>query len=316
MESEPVIVIHGGAWAIPDSLVASSLAGVQAAAQAGWKILSSGGSAVDAVEATIVVLENDPTFDAGTGSVLTTDGTVEMDAIIMEGENLNLGAVACLGNVKNPIRVARLVMEKTDHTLLVGQGALEFAKEIGVPTISTESLATPAGWAELERFKTYNKAVRGNFSERQGYGKLSGHDTVGCVALDKRGLLACGTSTGGITGKRCGRVGDSPLVGCGAYADKTAGAVSCTGHGESISKVCLARRILENCEQGIESEEAIQHGLSFMRRRVGNAGGAVCIDRKGNPGIGFNTARMAWAAIVRNKATSGINPGDMICFSE
>ena len=248
---EPVIIVHGGAWAIPDTLKDPSLHGVQIAAKAGWEVLLQGGSAVDAVEKAITLLENDPTFDAGTGSVFTAAETIEMDAIIMEGTNLSVGAVAAVENVKNPIQLARIIMEKTEHTMLVGVGANAFAAERGIPSVPLKELETLGALEELQRFKTYKKAVTGNFSERQDYkGNFLGHDTVGCVAMDRDGLLACGTSTGGITGKRPGRVGDSPLVGCGAYADNESGAVSCTGHGESIAKVCLARRIVEACERG------------------------------------------------------------------
>lgn len=247
MERGPVIVVHGGAWAIPDGSTERSLIGVRNAAAAGWKRLQDGqSSAIDAVEAAVVELENDPIFDAGTGSVLTADGTVEMDAIIMNGADLSYGSVASVENIKNPVKLARLVMEKTEHTMLVGAGANRFAAEQGICKVSAETLVTAEAKADFERFKTYGISVMTNFSTRSDN---LGHDTVGCVAFDGSNFAAA-TSTGGIMGKRPGRVGDSPLVGCGAYADNFAGAVSTTGHGESISKVCLARRIVEGCERG------------------------------------------------------------------
>ncbi|XP_022091356.1 isoaspartyl peptidase/L-asparaginase-like isoform X1 [Acanthaster planci] len=234
---KPVVLVHGGAWAIPDGLVQASCQGVQNAAREGYRVLEEGGkgTALDAVVAAVCILEDDPAFDAGTGSVLNEDGEVEMDAIVMEGQHLKTGAVACVKNIRNPVKLARLVMEKTEHILLVGDGANKFAKSVGMKEVPVATLVSDNAVKELEHFKKFNKTVDGLFSTRD-------HDTVGAVAVDSEGNVACATSTGGITAKMAGRVGDSPLIGSGAYCDSAAGSASATGHGESIAKVTLARQ--------------------------------------------------------------------------
>ncbi|CAL8111344.1 unnamed protein product [Orchesella dallaii] len=315
---DPVVVVHGGAWAIPESMAERSVLGVQEAAKAAWRVLETGGNSIDAVEAAITVLEDDPVFDSGTGAVLTMDGTVELDAIIMEGNSLGAGSVACVERIKNPIQLARKVMEQADHVMLVGKGANMFAEECGIPQVPMEQLVTPEAIESWEFFKKYRCTVQTLFSNRveelPGSEFVNGHETVGCVVMDKTGLLTAGTSTGGITAKRVGRVGDSPLIGCGAYADNASAAVSCTGHGESISKVCLASLVTEKCRLGIHPNKAIRESLSYMNKRVGGAGGAICIDNKGNIGIGFNTERMAWASKTNVESVYGLDAGERIVF--
>jgi len=298
-----VIVIHGGAWAIPEKLEVASREGVKNAAKAGWKVLSEGGSAVDAVMEAVKLLENDPAFDAGRGSVLTDAGNVEMDALIMDGKTLDCGSVATVNNVKNPVELARKVMEKTPHTLIVGEGANTLAKEENVEAADKDYLVTAEGVEEWETYKKYNVAVSSLFGQR-------GHDTVGAVALDKGGNLACATSTGGITGKRPGRVGDSPIVGSGGYADNESGAVSTTGHGESITKVCLAHRIVQSLESGGSPQEAAGEGLRYMFSRVGGSGGAVVVDKEGRFAAEFSTEKMPWAAISMGTMEHGFMPGE------
>ncbi|KAK3608611.1 hypothetical protein CHS0354_042609 [Potamilus streckersoni] len=205
----PVVIVHGGAWNIPDHLLKGSIEGAKASARAAYQILKTGGSALDAVVAAIRVLEDEVCFDAGTGSVLNSNGEVEMDALIMDGETLKAGCVACVQNIKNPIDLARLVMEKTEHVLLVGKGANQFAEEVEMKTVPMSELVTDEAMWEFENFKQYGNTVTQFFGRKDGLG----HDTVGAVALDIRGNVACGTSTGGITAKRPGRVGDSPVVG-------------------------------------------------------------------------------------------------------
>ncbi|XP_062595489.1 isoaspartyl peptidase/L-asparaginase-like [Saccostrea cucullata] len=314
---EPIVVIHGGAWAIPDKLSSASVDGVCSAARAGYGVLKRGGTAVDAVEAAVLVMEDCPAFDAGTGSVLNTKGEVEMDSVIMDGRQLQCGSVACVQNIKNPVSLARAVMEKTDHTLLVGQGANEFAEEIGIHTVPTDSLVTEDAreeWRHFMKFKTTVNALFRNRAEETPVDSsvcdTIGHDTVGAVALDKFGNTAAATSTGGITAKRPGRVGDSPIVGSGAYADNDSGAVSTTGHGESITKVCLAREVTHRIEEGMSAQEASEAALQKMNRRVQGSGGVVAVSKGGDIGKHFTTERMAWAWIKAGKLHYGLNSGE------
>ena len=186
-------------------------------------------------------METDPVFDAGVGSVLNEDGSVEMDALIMDGRTLDFGSVIGINEIEHPIELARIVMEKTSHVAFQGSGASRLADEFGLQRIPQSKLVTEAALAEWKEFTKYNTTVQTLFGK-------SDHDTVGCVALDSDGNIACGTSTGGITAKKVGRVGDSPLVGCGGYATNDIGGVSTTGHGESIAKVILAQRILQTKE--------------------------------------------------------------------
>lgn len=307
-EVKPRILIHGGAWAIPDHLAEASVDGVKTAAKVGYSVLEKeNGTALDAVEAAICSLEDNPAFDAGTGAVLNLAGDVELDAIIMEGSELRTGSVACVQNIKNPVKLARLVMEKTDHVLLVGQGANIFAREMGVKEVPKTDLVTPEAVMYWERYSKYKVAVDDLFNNKI---ELEGHDTVGAVAIDRRGNVACGTSTGGITGKRVGRVGDSPVIGSGGYCDNTIGAASTTGHGESIMKVMLARHVLQNIETGLSTQAAAEKSLEYMKQRVGGAGGVIAINNKGEVGKHFTTERMPWATISEKSLEFGIEPED------
>ncbi|MEX2701693.1 MAG: isoaspartyl peptidase/L-asparaginase, partial [Candidatus Baldrarchaeota archaeon] len=230
---KPIILVHGGAWNIPDELVEDHIKGVENAANIGWEILRNGGSALDAVEEAVKAMEDDPTFDAGKGSFLNEEGFVELDAIIMDGATLDVGAVAAVRNIKNPVVLARKVMELTEHVLLVGEGANRFAKKIGMKTVDLSELVLER---EIERWKKFKE---GKISIEKLF-EQTPKGTVGAVALDKHGNFAAATSTGGVAGKMVGRVGDTPIVGCGAYADNNYGAVSSTGHGEKIMKIVLA----------------------------------------------------------------------------
>jgi beta-aspartyl-peptidase (threonine type) len=306
------IVIHGGAWAIPDGDIHDrSVLGVRRAAAVGYAVLAKGGSSLDAVEAAVRVLEDDDAFDAGTGSVLNADGIIEMDAMLMDGKSLEIGSVAAVNNIKNAVSLARMVLERTDHCMLVGGGAMKFAEAQGVTQVPTESLVTADALEYHERFKKYKSATNTLFNDS----KQSVHDTVGAVALDAMGHVAAGTSTGGIPAKMVGRVGDSPLVGCGAYADDTMGAVSTTGHGESIMKVMLAHAALANltadavggadANQSLASSSATRaahKALKYMRARTGGCGGLVMIAaphaKGGRPRMaaGFSTEKMPWVS--------------------
>jgi len=288
-----VVVVHGGAWAIPDSLEAASRAGVRASSQAAFKVLKKGGSALEAVTEAVRLLEDDPAFDAGKGSVLTK-----------EGQDLGVGAIACVNNVKNPVLLARRVLENTPHTMMVGEGAERLALEDPPLQLAGRAdLVTKAGEEEWERFKKYNQCVSTLFCQQEG------HDTVGAVALDLSGNVASATSTGGITGKRGGRVGDSPLAGSGGYADNRSGAVSTTGHGESITKVCLAHRVVQDM-QANPANKAASEGLAYMQSRVGGSGGLVAVDVFGRWSAEFTTVRMPWSAITREGEQHGFLPGE------
>ena len=240
---KPSLIVHGGAWSIPESETENCKAGCRRALEAGWAILSKGGSAVDAVEAAIVVLEDDPVFDAGIGSHLNRDGRVQLDAIVMDGQTLKAGAVAAVERVRNPIRLARKVMEAGDHMMLVGPGAEQFALENGMPLCAPGDLIL-----ERERQGWLRCAASGDHKLGRHFGDPSG--TVGAVAMDAAGRLAAGTSTGGTCCKFPGRVGDSPLIGCGCYADAETGGVSCTGWGEGIMRIVMAHAAAEMLRAG------------------------------------------------------------------
>jgi beta-aspartyl-peptidase (threonine type) len=220
---KPSLIVHGGAWDIPDEAVEACTAGCARALAAGWRVLSAGGAALDAVEAAIMVLEDDPVFDAGYGSHLNLDGKVECDAIVMDGGTLRAGAAAGLQRVKNPIRLARKILQECPHMMLAGVGAERFAQTAGLELCDREALVSEAERQAYLRCSKDQHAAAHHRGHEQG--------TVGAVALDEHGNLIAATSTGGTCCKLPGRIGDSPLIGCGCYADAEAGGVSCTGYG-------------------------------------------------------------------------------------
>lgn len=284
----PSIIVHGGAWDIPPDLERAHRQGTKRAVEAGWAVLASGGSAMDAVEAAIVVMEDDETFDAGRGSFLNAEGQVELDAGFMDGAQLQVGAVAGVQFIRNPIRLARTVMEKSEHVLLIGQGAQRFAQKMGFPSCDLTDLAVPR---EFERWQKllYNRT----YSARQAFDRPA--DTVGCVALDQAGHIAAGTSTGGTPNKMPGRVGDVPMVGCGFYADDEFGGASTTGWGESIAKVLLARLALHWLQQTGDPQAAAQSAIQILSEKVNGLGGVILLSPEGRPGWHYNTPRMAYA---------------------
>lgn len=308
-----VVAVHGGAWDIPEQLWTDSIQGVKAAALAAHKKLLFGGNAVDAVEAAVVLMEEDPVFDAGLGSVLTSEGGVEVSALIMEGARLEAGAVAAASCLLTPVMLARRIMEDTPYSLLAGEGANKFAESIGMKRHSLEELVTDEARRQLGEYTKYRTAVNTLFNKPERGGTMpnfGGHDTVGCVALDAAGLVACATSTGGITGQLPGRVGDTPLVGCGGYADNEAGAVSTTGHGESIIRVGLAHCIVNSLAGGVSAHAAGEAALARMLERVGGRGGCVVVRQNGDVAAPFTTARMPWAYVKEGLLHWGMNPGD------
>ncbi|GJQ14528.1 hypothetical protein GpartN1_g6319.t1 [Galdieria partita] len=302
----PCVIVHGGAWNIPQNRTQHTLQAVQTAAKRGLEKLldkSQGNAAIEAVECAVRCLEDDGLFNAGFGSCLCANGSVEMDALIMDGSHLRCGSVACVSRVRNPISLAKRVMEETPHCLVVGQGAEELAEELNIPMVeSSLELVSEVARKEWESMdNNYPGAVDTLFLQNIS------HETVGAVAVDSLGNIACATSTGGITGKRKGRVGDSPLIGCGGYSDSRWGGVSVTGHGESIMKVTLSRRIIFGLESGEEPIVAVENSLKEMYERVGGKGGAILLTRQGKAVIGFTTSRMAWALASRRVTQSGID---------
>ncbi|XP_074531973.1 isoaspartyl peptidase/L-asparaginase isoform X1 [Halichoeres trimaculatus] len=312
----PVVVVHGGAGHIPKERSETSTSGVCAAARAGYVVLKGGGSSMDTVVEAVTQLENNPTFNAGCGSVLNVKGEVEMDAFVMEGKTLATGAVSAVRNIANPIQLARLVMDKTSHVCLTAEGASHFARSMGVPEVPMESLITEYSSMRWRK----NLAPDANPVECQ-MGKMG---TVGAVAVDCDGVVACATSTGGILNKMEGRVGDTPCIaracmcvcvcvfvsGCGGYADNSSGAVSTTGHGETIMKVVLARLILFHMEQGQSAEAASDSALAYMKTRVGGLGGVVTVDPQGNWAARFSSLQMAWAAAQKDTLHYGLYTGE------
>ncbi|XP_074717941.1 isoaspartyl peptidase/L-asparaginase isoform X1 [Strix uralensis] len=312
---KPVIVVHGGAGRIFKEREEGSRTGVVRAALRGYGILKQGGSALDAVEEAVRSMEDDPHFNAGCGSVLNEKGEVEMDAIIMDGKNLDSGAVSAVKCIANPIKLARLVMEKTKHMLLTDRGAHLFAQAMGIPETPGEKLITERS---RERWKNNLEPD----SNPQEFQKDLG--TVGAVAIDSEGNVACATSTGGLSNKLTGRVGDTACIeycpffppprplwkGSGGYADNHSGATSTTGHGESIMKVVLARLILYHMEQGMSPEMAADTSLDYMKTRVGGLGGVIVVDNSGEWAARFSTKQMSWATVKDDQVHYGIYAGE------
>jgi len=281
------LVVHGGAWEIPAEAAAACRAGVGRALERGWAVLARGGAAVEACEQAVLALEDDPAFDAGVGSHLNRDGRVQLDAILMDGRTLKAGAVATVERLRNPIHVARLVLERSEHLLLVGPGAEQFAVEMGVSLCNPSELVSAR---EVERwYKEKHQASVGPALRARSAG------TVGAVALDAQGNLAAATSTGGTLCKYPGRVGDSCLIGCGCYADNGTGAVSATGYGEHIMKLVLAKAVSDLLAAGAEPQAAAESALALLGERTQGTGGLIVLDKSGRVGAAFTTPNMVHA---------------------
>jgi beta-aspartyl-peptidase (threonine type) len=292
MNTQPVLLIHGGAWAMPDDAIAAHEAGIANALATGYALLEQGATAVDAVEAAVAVMEDDDTFDAGRGSFLTQDGRVQMDALLMNGENLRTGGVACVERLRNPIRAARLVLDKSPHVYFVGTGAERFARQHGMALCDNMDLVVPR---EQERLYKAQADELAGLPDETFSGSLDSHDTVGAVALDVHGNIAAGTSTGGTLNKAPGRVGDSSLIGCGCYADNLSAAVSLTGWGEPIMKLVLGKWAVDRVAAGASPDEAAREAIAYLFNRLGGHGGIILLGPDGRVGLAHNTPRMAWA---------------------
>ncbi|MBZ5648295.1 MAG: isoaspartyl peptidase/L-asparaginase [Acidobacteriia bacterium] len=302
MTTDPVLLVHGGAWAIPDNMVEAHLKGVRHALATGWSVLARGGSALDAVETAIVVMEDDETFDAGRGSFLTSEGHVQLDAMIMDGFTLRAGGVGCVERIRNPIHAARKVLDESPHVYLVGAGAEKFAAQHGIPLVDNRELIIPR---EVERLKAAQiMASAGKPPEF-----FAEHDTVGAVALDRDGRIAAATSTGGTMNKTPGRVGDSSLIGCGCYADNESAAVSTTGWGEPMMKLVLGKWACDCVAEGKSPQVAAGMSIDVLVRRLNGHGGLILLDPQGRYGIAHNTPRMAWAVKSVQEEQAGITRG-------
>ncbi len=318
MPTDPVLVIHGGAWAMPDEMVDAHIHGVNNALAAGWRVLERGGPALDAVEEAVVIMEDDETFDAGRGSFLNRDGKVQLDALIMDGATLRAGGVGCVERLRNPVRAARKILSESPHVYFVAEGAEQFAAEHGIPLCDNKDLIIPR---EVERLREYQAKVptlaadnaarmghpTGNDLFAPGSDDMTiSHDTVGAVALDRNGNIAAATSTGGTLNKAPGRLGDSSLIGCGCYANNESAAVSTTGWGEPIMKLVLAKWTADRISAGNLPEWSAQEAMNYLKQRLNGHGGIIVLNPQGHIGIAHNTPRMAWAFKTIHKQESGI----------
>jgi beta-aspartyl-peptidase (threonine type) len=298
-----VMVIHGGAGTILKKNMtpekeAAYIAALTQALQAGYQQIQSGKSSLDAVEATIHVMEDSPLFNAGKGAVFTHDGRNELDAAIMNGKTLQAGAIAGVTTIKNPISAARAVMEKSEHVMMVGDGADKFAKEVGLEIVNPKFFWTQERWNGLQKALKEDsaKAVLDHGSKKSMLLGTQNHDykfgTVGCVALDKAGNLAAGTSTGGMTNKKYGRVGDAPIIGAGTYCNNETAGISCTGWGEYYIRNVVAKTISDLMEyKGLSVAEAAKI-VQDKVGKMGGDGGLIALDRRGNVTMPFNTEGM------------------------
>ena len=281
------MVIHGGAGVMDQKELTPEMqneyiAVLNQALHMGDSILANSGTCMDAVEKTIVILEDSPLFNAGKGAVFTHEGLVELDASVMDGQTLKAGAIAGVRDIKNPIRVARTVMEKSEHVMLTGTGASQFAKEQGFEPVENSYFYTEKRYKALQELLKKERETTPNDK----------HGTVGCVALDTFGNIAAGTSTGGMTNKKYGRIGDTPIIGAGTYANNLTGAFSCTGHGEYYIRLVFSRDVSALMEyKKLSIQEACRQEIDKLTQ-LGGTGGVIGIDRKGNIAMEFNTSGM------------------------
>ena len=280
----PSLILHGGAGSPAPELYEARQRGLRFAFETAWTILNQNGSALDAAVQAVVVLENDPSFNAGIGSCLNQNGIVEMDASLMEGTTFRAGAVGAVRTVQNPILLAKAVMEEGRHVFLVSEGAEQFAREKGFAAVSQDTLRT--------------ERQQRRWSETRGKGDPG---TVGAVAFDKAGRLAAATSTGGVSQKRPGRVGDSAVIGAGTYADDTLGAASATGVGEAIIRTTLARTAVEYLRGGVDPTLAARRALALFQQRTNSEAGVILVDSLRRVGHAHNAPAMSVAFLSGNE---------------
>ncbi|MCF6455293.1 isoaspartyl peptidase/L-asparaginase [Pseudoalteromonas sp. MMG024] len=303
------IAIHGGAGTIDKSKFtpekeAAYRAKLQEAVEAGYKVLENGGESLTAVTTAINILENSPFFNAGIGAVYTYDGHHELDASIMDGRDRQAGAVAGVKHIKNPIDLARLVMEESVHVMLSGNGAEQFAKKNGMSLVNNSVFDTEHRYKALERAKKKLNKTENYQANHLALPEQYKMGTVGAVALDKHGNLAAGTSTGGMTAKRFGRIGDSPVIGAGTFADNRSCAVSATGHGEYFIRYSVASDICARVQyQGKTIQQAGDEVIHDVLKPIGGTGGVIIVDSKGNISLPFNTKGMYRASKQANQPT-------------
>jgi len=300
-----VLVIHGGAGTILKSMMTPEkekayTQGLNDALQAGYDVLSKGGTSLDAVEAAIEVMEDNPLFNAGKGAVFTNEGKNELDASVMDGKTLKAGAVAGVTTIKNPITAARAVMDKSDHVMMAGKGAEQFAAQNGCTIVDPSYFFVEDRWQALQKAKADDslKALHKDSIKSKSFLKQPGnvdykYGTVGCVALDMYGNLAAGTSTGGMTNKKFGRIGDSPIIGAGTYANNSTCAISCTGYGEYFMRLVLAKAVSDRIELAHETlQQAADEMIMHQLTQLGGEGGLIAVDNSGNFTMSFNSAGM------------------------
>ncbi len=289
------VQVHGGAWNIPPALKQPHIDGVRRAHAAALEALAGGARPLDVIVSTLAELEDDPTFDAGTGSFLDEDGRVQLDAAVMEGAQLRAGAVAAVGRFGNPAAIALAVMEKTEHVLLIGEGAERFALSEGFPPVDPRSLVHPREYEGYEAWVSAGRPDARVFFDEEGK-----RGTVGVVigvrgAVGEAFELFAGASTGGTRGKKAGRVGDVPLIGCGIYADNEGAAVCCTGWGEAFIRAAAAKSVSDRVAAGALPQDAVEEVLRLIHRKTAGRGGIMAIDARGRMGAAFTTPDMAYA---------------------
>ena len=302
------LMVHGGAGAldnVKDNKTALRyLEGMRRILEHGREVMVLGGSALQAVEACASLLEDDPVFNAGCGSVLNENGKVEMDAAIMDGRDLSAGAVAAVDNIANPVQLARLVLTESEHVMLISEGAMRFADHCGMERVPEDYFFTPERIEQLHQARLQHKMMLDHDdseedSEDQKYG------TIGAIARDQNGNLAAATSTGGIVNKRMGRVGDSPIIGAGVYADNETCAVSGTGFGEDFMRSVISKTISDFIYmKGMDAAQATEAGIEYLTRKVRGRGGVIVIDKDGNCASGFTTKKMIHGWIEKGSETN------------
>jgi len=305
---KPVIVVHGGAGAWRPERIGAGIEGVKEAAKVGFEILKRSGSALDAVEAAVMQMEDNEVFNAGLGSALTIDKQIEMEASIMDGKTLDAGAAGLLRDIKNPIHLARLIMENTDHIFIVGHGAEKLANIFGLERRNPLTEYRAQVWheekeklAKIQHLSKLNKLLT-------SYPRLLESETVGAVALDKNNDVAAATSTGGFTLKFPGRIGDTPLIGSGTYADNECGACSATGIGEVAIKLVLAKTTCESMLNGNSAQEAVEKSIRLANLKMnGLSMGLIAVDISGRIGAAHNSPNLCWAYMTSDMRTPRAN---------